>query len=275
MLISVVTLYRFVRIEKPYLVKARLQDLLIGEDIKGTLIIAPEGVNGTLSGGRDVLGKVIAFLETELGTSVENAKWSTADEHPFGKLKFPLKPEVVTMGDVKPDPSIHVGTYVQPNDWNALISDPNVLVIDTRNDYETALGSFEGALDPNTKTFREFEGWASANLGDKSQPIAMFCTGGIRCEKATSFLKENGYESVFHLEGGILKYLEEVPEADSLWNGECFVFDDRVSLTHGLAVGDAAMCFSCGRPVAEGRDLTKITQCPYCNAPFQLPKVPD
>ena len=174
------------------------------------------------------------------------------------------------MGVEDVDPTACVGRYATPSEWNALIDDPECLVIDTRNDYETALGTFKGAVDPDTKTFRDFETWAKNNLTDKTQSVAMFCTGGIRCEKATSFLKEEGFESVYHLEGGILKYLEDVPPEDSLWQGECFVFDERVSLKQGLEQGRAAMCNGCGRPVAQGRDLAVIDTCPYCGAKFSV-----
>ena len=270
MQLAVVTLYQFVSIAKPYVVKARLLDEFAALDVKGTLIIAPEGVNGTLSGQRGILERLLSFLEEEIGHRFQNAKWSTASKHPFGKLKFPLKPEIVTMGAAKPDPTQRVGTYVKPANWNALIEDPEVMVVDTRNDYETALGTFKGSMDPSTKAFRDFGAWVSENLTDKSQPVAMFCTGGIRCEKATSFMLEQGFETVYHLEGGILKYLEEVSPEESLWRGECFVFDERVSLVHGLEQGNAVMCTQCGRPVAEGRDLVSVDCCPYCGTPFNL-----
>ena len=269
-MLQVVSLYSFVSIPKPYLVKARLGDFSASYDVKGTLIIAPEGVNGTLSGRRSDLEALLFRLGELLGSPIKNAKWSSAPSHPFGKLKFPLKAEVVTMGEVNPSPAHRVGTYVKPEVWNDLIEDPSVLLIDTRNNYETALGTFSGAVDPNTKAFRDFQGWAREKLKDKRRPIAMFCTGGIRCEKATSFLLEEGFETVYHLEGGILNYLETVPAAESMWQGECFVFDERVSLKHGLELGSAAMCTACGRPVSEGRNLGEVQSCPYCGADFDV-----
>lgn len=270
--VAVVTLYVFQRLEKAYLVKAKLSDWCEEKDIRGTLIIAEEGVNGTLSGDRQLLQAFVERLSELLGGTALVTKWSEAPSHPFGKLKLPLKPEIVTMGDPKPDPLARVGTYVAAEDWNALISRDDVLLVDTRNTYEVALGTFEGAIDPKTSAFREFHTWASGNLDAKRHKhVAMFCTGGIRCEKASSYLLEQGFESVYHLEGGILKYLEAVPRTASLWRGECFVFDERVSVDHDLAVGSALMCEACGRPVAYAKGPNGPTQCPNCDTPLSAP----
>ncbi|MGB0647935.1 MAG: rhodanese-related sulfurtransferase [Bradymonadia bacterium] len=265
--VSVVALYCFVSIEKPYLIKAKLGDWVADKDLKGTLIIAPEGVNGTLSGAREVLEGFVLRLSSLLGLSTIPTKWSSATEHPFGKLKFPLKEEVVTMGAPKPNPLEQVGTYVSPEDWNALITDPEVKVVDTRNWYEFELGTFKGSIDPKTNAFRDFESWVHANLDpQKDRKVAMFCTGGIRCEKASSFLLNEGFTSVFHLEGGILNYLETVPKAESLWEGECFVFDDRVTLAHGLEQGTSLMCKDCGRPSKDAKLETGPDNCDHCGA---------
>ena len=264
--VSVVALYHFVSIEKPYLIKAKLGDWVVDRDLKGTLIIAPEGVNGTLSGSSEVLEGFVTRLSSLLGVDTIATKWSHATEHP-GKLKFPLKDEVVTMGLPKPDPLEIVGTYVSPQDWNALINDPEVKVVDTRNWYEFELGTFKGAIDPGTKAFRDFETWVRDNLDpEKDTKVAMFCTGGIRCEKASSFLLNEGFPSVFHLEGGILNYLETMPEEESLWEGECFVFDDRVTLSHGLEQGTSLMCKNCGRPSKNAKLADGPDRCAHCGA---------
>ena len=269
-MIQVVTLYYFQHIDKPYLIKAKLSDWCESQDVKGTLIIAHEGVNGTLSGRRDILEGFICRLQELLGNITLPTKWSTAKVHPFGKLKFPLKPEIVTMGSVKPNPLKRVGTYVRPENWNELILRDDVQVVDTRNHYEVALGTFEGSVDPKTAAFRDFSAWVEQNLDpSRDKSVAMFCTGGIRCEKATSHLLEKGFESVYHLEGGILRYLEVVPESESLWRGECFVFDDRVSLNHGLVQGTAVMCNHCGRPVATADQKKRPELCPSCGAELE------
>jgi UPF0176 protein len=267
--LSVVTVYRFTQIEKPYLIKARLGDWIGVQDIKGTLIIAPEGINGTLSGPKGTLEPLIEFLAELLDVSPLETKWSTCSVHPFGKLKFPLKNEIVTMGDPKPDPTQLVGTYVAPDNWNALISDPEVILVDTRNWYEVELGSFEGAVNPQTDAFRDFEAWVKSNLDPaEDKKVAMFCTGGIRCEKASSYLLEEGFESVFHLQGGILNYLEHVEVADSMWEGECFVFDDRVTLAHGLEIGASLICKGCGKPTKDAKLVDGPSDCPHCFAPM-------
>ncbi len=239
-------------------------------NVKGTLLLAAEGINGTIAGPEAGIRAVLSFLHTIKPVSGFIHKESWASEDPFLRMKVRLKKEIVTMGVEGVDPNKIVGTYVKPSDWNALISDPDTVVVDTRNDYEVAIGTFKGAVDPKTKSFREFPQWAEDNKDVLKKPrVAMFCTGGIRCEKSTAFMKEQGYEEVYHLEGGILKYLEEVAEEDSLWEGDCFVFDDRVSVRHGLEEGDYDMCRACRRPISqEEKTLPQFVEgvsCPYCH----------
>jgi UPF0176 protein len=254
-LIAVAALYQFTRFDDPAALRAPLQAVCAAHGVKGTLLLAREGLNGTIAGKPAGLDTVIGYLRALPGCADLDVKFSEAAHMPFGRMKVRVKREIVTMGEPDIDPALSVGHYVAPQDWNALISDPATLVIDTRNDYEVAIGTFRGAVDPQTHAFRDFPAWFRAHreelLAGKSR-VAMFCTGGIRCEKSTSFLRSEGVEEVYHLRGGILKYLEEVPEADSLWQGECFVFDDRVSLGHGLAQGTATMCRNCGRAVLPG-----------------------
>ncbi|HET8731886.1 MAG TPA: rhodanese-related sulfurtransferase [Moraxellaceae bacterium] len=218
--------------------------------IRGTLLLAEEGVNGTISGERGAIDVVLGHLRADPRLAALEHKESFSERHPFRRLKVKLKKEIVTLGVPGVDPSRVVGTYVEPEDWNALISDPDVILVDTRNDYEVALGTFRNAVDPVTRSFREFPDYVRQNLDPaRHRKVAMFCTGGIRCEKASSFMLTEGFAEVFHLRGGILKYLEKVSPEDSLWQGECFVFDHRVGVTHGLAEGDATMCFGCGQPL--------------------------
>ncbi len=248
----VAALYRFHPLEGHAELRAPLADFCSRRDIKGTLLLAPEGINGTVAGSDEALGELVAHLETVRGLKGLEIKYSRAAEMPFHRMKVRLKKEIVTMGVPGIDPLASVGAYVPPADWNALIADPGTIVIDTRNDYEVALGTFRGAVDPKTQSFAEFPAWAERNRGDlEGRKVAMFCTGGIRCEKATAYMKSIGVEDVFHLKGGILKYLEEVPAGESLWDGECFVFDERVSVTHGLAEGGAELCRACRWPLTE------------------------
>ncbi len=256
-MLTVAALYRFARFEDPAALAGPLRETCAAAGVRGTLILAAEGINGTIAGPEDGIAAAIAHIRTLPGCADLAPKYSTATEMPFGRLKIRLKPEIVTMGTPGIDPRHSVGTYVPPSDWNDLISAPDVAVIDTRNDYEVAIGSFEGAVDPETRSFRDFPDWWQQNADRfAGKRVAMFCTGGIRCEKATSFLKEQGVDQVYHLDGGILKYLEEVPESESLWRGACFVFDDRVSVTHGLAEGPHQMCHGCRRPL-EPEDLQR------------------
>ena len=219
-------------------------------EIKGTILLATEGINGTVAGTKSNIAEFLASLQATSEFSGIEWKLSESPDEPFGKLKVRLKKEIVTMGQPNVDPLGAVGRYVDPNDWNDLISADDVVVIDTRNNYEVAIGTFDKAINPKTNSFREFPAWWEKNKKKfENKRVAMFCTGGIRCEKSTSYLKGQGVEEVFHLEGGILKYLEHIPEPDSKWNGECFVFDGRVSVGHGLQIGPHQLCYGCRRPI--------------------------
>lgn len=237
--------------------------------IKGTLLLAKEGINGTIAGLPDDIHAVLDYLRLDPRLKDLEHKASYADKHPFYRMKVKLKKEIVTMGVEGVDPNQVVGTYVRPEDWNALISDPDVILLDTRNDYEVHIGTFKGAVDPKTSTFREFPRFVEQTLDKtKHKKVAMFCTGGIRCEKASSYMKQQGFEEVYHLQGGILKYLETVPQAQSLWEGECFVFDQRVAVKHGLEVGDYDQCYACRMPLSpeelQSPHYSPGIRCPYC-----------
>ena len=265
----VAALYHFVSVPHFAELRAPLQSLCEEYDVRGTLLLAHEGINGTIAGPADGIRTVLSFLRRQPEFSALEHKESWASEMPFLRLKVRLKKEIVTMGVEDIDPNRSVGTYVAPEDWNALISDPDTIVIDTRNDYETAIGMFKGAVDPNTKTFREFPDWVRENTGLHNKPkIAMYCTGGIRCEKATAFMKEQGFDEVYHLKGGILKYLEEVPPEESLWEGACFVFDERVSVLHGLEEGRHKLCRACRHPLTAEVIASPLYEagvsCPHC-----------
>ncbi len=247
---TVAALYQFTRFPDPAALQGPLQALCQSAGVKGTLLLASEGINGTIAGDRASVGIVLDHVRTLPGCADIEWKESHAAVMPFTRMKVRLKREIVTMGQPDIDPRAKVGAYVEPQEWNTLISATDVVVIDTRNDYEVAIGTFAGAVNPNIGSFRAFPDWWRTH-GDtfKGKRVAMFCTGGIRCEKSTNFLLGQGVEDVFHLKGGILKYLEEVPEAESLWNGACFVFDQRVSVTHGLIPGDHTTCHACRRPL--------------------------
>lgn len=249
-LVTVAALYKFVRFEDPDGLRAPLLARLQELDVRGTILVAQEGINGTIAGSRAAIDGALTAIRALPGCADLEHKESFANETPFLRLKVRLKKEIVTLGVPGLDPAKSVGTYVAPEDWNALISDPDTVVIDTRNDYEVSIGSFEGAINPGTTTFREFPAWLEAHEGAlRNKKIAMFCTGGIRCEKSTALLKSQGIEDVFHLKGGILKYLERVPEEQSLWRGACFVFDERVSVKHRLETGDHDICHACRWPL--------------------------
>lgn len=249
--IVVAALYQFVSLDDPKSLQPLLLNFLNDHDIRGTLILANEGINGTVSGTRDCIDGLYRWFKQHSKLKDVKAKESFHDEQPFYRTKVKLKKEIVTMGVEGIDPKKVVGTYVKPADWNALISDPDVVLIDTRNDYEVDIGTFKGAVNPKTDTFREFPDYVAENLDPtKQKKVAMFCTGGIRCEKSTAYLKEQGFDEVYHLEGGILKYLENVPETDSMWEGDCFVFDNRVSVGHELKVGDFELCHACRKPLS-------------------------
>ena len=250
--ITICALYKFVRLEQYLELRDPLLAKMASLDVKGTLLLAAEGINGTIAGTQTNIEQVLAFLQAQPNLDAISHKESFSDVNPFHRTKVKLKKEIVTMGIEGIDPNKVVGTYVKPKDWNALISDPEVLLVDTRNDYEVEIGTFKHALNPDTETFREFPKYVKDNLDkNKHKKVAMFCTGGIRCEKSTAYLKEQGFEEVYHLEGGILKYLEEVPSEETLWQGECFVFDGRVAVNHDLEQGQYDQCFACRFPLTE------------------------
>ncbi len=268
--IVVCALYKFVTLENFEDMRQPLHDVMESNGIKGTLLLAHEGINGTVSGSREGIDNLLAWLNSDERIAPISFKESFDETQPFHRTKVKLKKEIVTMGVEGIDPRKTVGTYVKPNDWNALISDPDVTVIDTRNDYEIEIGTFKHAIDPNTKTFREFPQYVADNLDPaKHKKVAMFCTGGIRCEKSTAYLKEQGFEEVYHLEGGILKYLEEVPKEDSLWEGDCFVFDNRVAVNHDLEKSEYDQCYACRLPITEDDKSSELYEsgvsCPKCH----------
>lgn len=269
--IKVAALYRFVSFDAPEELQTQILERCTAGAIKGTILLAHEGINGTVAGNPLAIEALIAFLRTIPGCAELDVKYSHAKEMPFYRMKVRIKKEIVTLGIDGIDPKREVGTYVQPEEWNALISDPETIVIDTRNDYEVAIGTFEGAIDPRTKSFSEFPEWFRAHRDELVQgktKFAMFCTGGIRCEKSTAFLKSEGIDQVYHLEGGILRYLENIPEARSKWQGECFVFDERVSVKHGLELGEMELCHACRRPISQTDKMSEHfiegVSCPAC-----------
>ena len=268
---TVAAFYHFARFDDPAALRGPLLGLCRAQGLAGTILLAPEGVNGTVAGAAAAIAVMLKHIRGLPGCAALVFKQSHASEQPFNRMKVRLKREIVTMGQPDVDPLAGVGHYVPPAQWNALISAPDVAVIDTRNDYEVQIGSFEGAVDPQTRSFGEFPGWWQANKDRfAGKRVAMFCTGGIRCEKSTNYLLGQGVRDVFHLQGGILKYLEEVPQADSLWQGECFVFDGRVSVGHGLAEGSHALCHACRRPLRPEDqahpEYEAGVACPYCVA---------
>lgn len=269
--IRVAALYRFARFADPAALRAPLLAVCTANGIKGTLLLAGEGINGTIAGMPAAIDAVIAHIRALPGCAALEVKDSYAGSPPFHRMKVRLKREIVTMGQPDIDPLAGTGHYVKPADWNALIAGPDTVVIDTRNDYEVKVGTFAGAIDPATGSFSDFPDWFRAHRGDLAgKKIAMFCTGGIRCEKSTAFLKAEGMDQVYHLEGGILKYLEDVPAADSLWHGECFVFDQRVSVGHGLTPGTHSLCHACRMPVSPADRASPLYEegvsCPACHA---------
>ncbi len=273
--LTVAALYRFTAFADCASLREPLERVCRDHGVRGTLLLAPEGINGTIAGTPEAIGAVLDHIRALPECADLDVKLSTAETMPFHRMKVRIKREIVTMGEPDIDPRASVGTYVEPQDWNALIGDPETIVIDTRNDYEVAVGTFEGAIDPRTRTFRDFPAWFRSErerlLGEGKQPkVAMFCTGGIRCEKSTAFLKQEGVEDVYHLKGGILKYLETVPEDASLWRGECFVFDQRVTIGHGLVQGTYELCHACRRPI-DAQDLASPlyeagVSCPACHS---------
>lgn len=273
--VRVAALYQFTRFDDPAAIREPLAALCVAQGVRGTLLIAREGINGTIAGSGAGIEAVLAHIRTLPGCSAIEVKESRTATMPFHRTKVRLKREIVTMGQPDIDPLADVGHYVMPGDWNALIADPDTVLIDTRNDYEVAIGTFRGAIDPKTHSFREFPDWFRAHRAEleregRTPKIAMFCTGGIRCEKATAFVKGEGLDEVYHLKGGILAYLETIPEARSLWDGECFVFDERVSVKHGLEIGDHSLCRACRMPVSPENRTSSLyaegVSCPACHA---------
>jgi UPF0176 protein len=266
---KVAALYRFARLERYAELKAPLAEFCCARGIRGTLILAHEGINGTVAGTEKAIGELVDFLNSWPEFAGAEIKYSSAEKMPFYRMKVRLKREIVTMGVPDIDPLKAAGTYVEAKDWNALIADSDTILIDTRNDYEVKIGTFQGAVDPDTKSFTEFPAWVAANRAKlEGKKVAMFCTGGIRCEKASAFVKGLGIEEVFHLKGGILKYLEEVPAGESRWEGECFIFDERVSVGHGLIEGEAELCRACRSPLTAEAKLSSHYEagvsCPSC-----------
>ncbi len=267
--IVVCALYKFVTLENFQGLRQPLHNVLEANQVRGTLLLANEGINGTIAGSRAGINNVLNWLRNDPRLSDIDYKESFTDSMPFNRAKVKLKKEIVTLGVEGIDPKRVVGTYVSPADWNQLISDPEVFVVDTRNDYEFKVGTFKNAVNPNTESFREFPRFVKENLSpEKHKKIAMFCTGGIRCEKSTAFLKEQGFDEVYHLKGGILKYLEEVPATETLWEGECFVFDERVTVNLQLEKGNYDQCNACRLPITEiDKASDKYQQgvsCPHC-----------
>lgn len=267
----VAALYQFARFADPAALRVPLRELCDALGIKGTLLLAREGINGTIAGTDAGIEAVLAHIRTLPGCAAIEVKDSRAAELPFHRMKVRLKAEIVTMGEPDIDPLAGVGHYVAPADWNALIERPDTIVIDTRNDYEVALGTFTGAINPRTHSFRDFPAWVREHSDELAgKTVAMFCTGGIRCEKATTFLKAQGQDQVHHLKGGILAYLENVAPEESRWEGECFVFDERVSVTHGLGPGTHDLCRACRMPVSPDDRQSPLfvegVSCPACHA---------
>ena len=267
---TVCALYKFVRLENYQEMREPLHQVMETNEVRGTLLLADEGINGTIAGSAKGIEAVLNYLEIDCGLKPIEYKNSFTEKAPFKRTKVKLKKEIVTMGVQGIDPLQSVGTYVKPSEWNDLISDPEVVLIDTRNDYEIGIGTFQNAVNPKTESFREFPQYVKENLDpEKNKKVAMFCTGGIRCEKSTAYLKEQGFDEVYHLQGGILKYLEEVPKEETMWEGECFVFDDRVAVNHDLEKGQYDMCHACRFPITQEDQEHELFElgvsCPHCH----------
>ncbi len=263
----VAAFYKFVRLDNWVEIRDPLLSCCLTQGVKGTILLAEEGLNGTIAGTPLAVETVLAFLKSDPRLADLKTKESYTESHPFDRMKVKLKKEIVTLGMPTIDPSQQVGTYVNPQAWNALISDPEITVIDVRNRFEVGIGSFDRALDPQTHSFREFPDYVRSQLDpNQHKKVALFCTGGIRCEKASAFMLSEGFERVYHLQGGILNYLENVPDTDSLWQGECFVFDQRVTVTQGVTDGSFALRGDCGHPIAEADRMAdhREVECPYC-----------
>jgi UPF0176 protein len=267
--VVVAALYRFTSLPDYSELREPLLETCLEAGLRGTLLLAAEGINGTVAGSRAGIDALLAYLRGDERLAAMEYKESFSDTQPFLRMKVKLKREIVTMGVPSVDPQKVVGTYVEASDWNRLLDDPELTLVDTRNDYEIAIGSFRGAIDPDIEHFRDFPKWVEENLDPQThRKVAMFCTGGIRCEKATSYLLDQGFKEVYHLKGGILRYLEEVPEEDSSWEGECFVFDERVAVDHRLEKGHYEQCFACRHPVSAtdmaSPDYRPGISCPHC-----------
>ena len=266
---QVVALYRFVRLDNYESMREPLLNFCLDRHIRGTLLLAHEGINGTVAGSDSAIDELLNYLRADDRLADLDCKFSSHEERPFLRMKVKLKREIVTMGQEDIDPNVCVGRYASPQEWNALIDDPDVFVIDTRNEYEVEIGTFAGAVNPHTNSFREFPDWVEQNLDPKKhKKVAMFCTGGIRCEKSTSLLVSRGFEDVWHLKGGILNYLEQTPEEDTRWEGECFVFDSRVAVNHQLEKGSYDQCFACRFPIDDDQKQSPHylpgVSCPRC-----------
>jgi UPF0176 protein len=265
----VATFYKFVYLSDFAAKQKPLEKYCQQQEIKGTILLAAEGINGTIAGSRQGIDAVLEWLRGDSRLADLEPQESYTDSPPFQRMKVKLKKEIVTFGLPETNPNQQVGTYIEPKEWNKLINDPEVIVIDTRNQYEVDIGTFKGANNPKTDSFREFPDYVAAHLDPQQhKKVAMFCTGGIRCEKASSFLLSQGFSQVYHLKGGILKYLAEVPAEESLWEGECFVFDERVTVKHRLAEGSYDLCYSCGYPISEADKTYPQYEpgisCPHC-----------
>ena len=268
-MVTICALYKFARLDDFEKMQQPLKEFMASVGARGTVLLAREGLNGTICAPQEAIDKILDFLSVDERLGRIDHKLSYSEEMPFKRLKVKLKKEIVTLGVADIDPTFSVGTYVAPSEWNDLISDPEVVLIDTRNNYEYEIGSFKGAINPNTESFREFPDYTKNNLEQyRDKKVAMFCTGGIRCEKSTAYLKSQGFDEVYHLHGGILKYLEEVDEKDSLWDGECFVFDERVAVKHNLEKGRYDQCHACRYPITDVEKLhgyyEKGVSCPRC-----------
>jgi UPF0176 protein len=265
-MIAIASFYKFIAIDNCPELQAQLQSYCEAHEIKGTILIATEGINGSVCGSTETVNSALAFLRQDPRfADLSHKSAICTGKPPFLKLKIKIKAEIVTLREPLANPSQQVGTYVAPQDWNALIQDPEVLVIDTRNAYEVEIGTFKGSIDPHTDAFTDFPEYVRQNLNPhEHRKVAMFCTGGIRCEKATSLLLAEGFSEVYHLEGGILNYLEQIPAAKSQWQGDCFVFDERVAVTHNLEPGNYRMCYDCGLPIPT-LDADQIP-CPHCGS---------
>jgi UPF0176 protein len=266
--LRVASFYRFLPLPHCRDLRQPLLEFCQAQEIKGTILLAPEGINGTVAGTPDSLDRLLADLCQRLDTDLD-AKTAPCDAPPFRRMKVKLKREIITLGQSVADPNQAGGIQVDPVEWNRLLADPDVVVIDTRNDYEVAIGSFENAKNPQTRSFREFPDYVAQNLDpQRHKKVAMFCTGGIRCEKASAYLRHQGFDQVYQLQGGILKYLETIPPEHSRWHGDCFVFDQRVAVTHGLQPGDHDLCLACGHPISAADQATAAYEpgisCPYC-----------